>query len=117
MNFYDFVRCTQLEAKNGDINKADGDDERIGTLMLYGLNSEHPLFSTHLLIRHTYEDQGDNHTFLVPRIVGCSIPHANNIDKRQFFTLAHFKSCGPKSPLIVNSLAETYLFIYEVKLL
>ena len=65
--------------------------------MGYELNSKHPLSSTHHLIRHTYEDRADNRTFLVPRIVGCSIPRANMINKWQIFTLAHFKPFGPKS--------------------
>ena len=49
-------------------------EPRLGTLTRHTLKKKHPLHETHELVRHTDEENGNNHSRLIPRVVGCSIP-------------------------------------------
>ena len=61
MTFYEFARCISLENKKTDGNHLNAHARHI-------LHENHPLHSTHQLVKHTNEKRGECQTRLVPRV-------------------------------------------------
>jgi hypothetical protein len=102
MTFYEFARCVSLENKNKVKNhKTDGN--HLNTLTRHALHENHPLHSTHQLVEHTNEKQGECQTTLVPRVVGSYIPREKTGREWQLFVLAHFKPFGHSALLLADN--------------
>ena len=72
----------------------------------------HQLSQSHELILHTNPDLYDFAPNLqIPRVVGCSIPHASNEKKYAEFMLAHFKPFSPTNALLKPT--ETFEDVFQ----
>ena len=109
MNFYDFTRCVSLEPLSSFKNFNPNND-RLGVQKKYSLLQQHPLASTHCLVRHTDISSGQYGKRLVPRVIGSTIPRQHDRLSWKFFTLAYFKRFHFSLPFIEKDsrLHDTY---------
>jgi hypothetical protein len=98
MNFHDFCQCIKLEKKIHSPKNTI--DSRAGVFARHALLPPHKLSGTHCLVEHWNESRGDGSKGLLPRVLGCSIPHPNAGDYYAFFMLSHFKPFSATNPLI-----------------
>lgn len=103
MCFYDFCRCTRLEAKSKSSKLKNTYETRIGVLRRHELKRPHPLADTHVLIEHTNNDRGDLQNELIPRVVGMSIPRDTSPNWSKF-ALAHLKPFSVSAPLLTENM-------------
>ena len=105
-NFYDFIQCLQLQK----INKFNS--QRSGSYCHFTLKHPHQLGQSHELTLHTNPDLYDLAPNLqIPRVVGCSIPHASNELKYVEFMVAHFKPFSPTNALLKPT--ETFEDVFQ----
>lgn len=95
--FYDFVRFYYISKQN---NSDKGElKNKNRTYKRFGLKPPHPLYQSHCIVLRSETFAGDiPQNWLIPRIVGCSVPRKNDV-RYSLFMLAHFKPWG-KSMLI-----------------
>lgn len=82
-------------------------DTRLGVLSRYPLCEGHLRSETHELIRHTFVEQGDLGSELVPRVIGTRIPRKHS-DEYKLFCLCHFKPFSVRIPLVSISVDDDF---------